>query len=349
MEILYRSFGRARVEQIRAPRPRRSGARAGRSAPRASGRRDEARWIPHDAERRARGPPPAGARAERGVAALADDEQPGRARTFTVPTPKEDLEEHRKLRAMTVVGDVDTEDTTATQPFDKATTTAALRAGAGGATPNPQSVPRAAYSWSVAPPASAPPPLPPEPGIMAPGLGARPQGPHGARPPPSLQRTRTIAGMSALRPPTSTEGSLSDRSAGPTLKRERADRSTHTPAGSASRGPVSGFTKTLVSMTAQVVVPASPPPASSASFSVDETDNERDGNRDTDARMIPPPAPKPGDADGDATEVMDVDPQAIQRAVGQAAQEELHGFDGVPEATPGRHLGPSLETPGSPG
>ncbi len=75
-------------------------------------------------------------------------------------------------------------------------------------------------------------------------------------------------------------------------------------------------------------------------------DDEREGNRDTDARMIPPPAPKPGDPDGDATEVMDVGQQAIQRALGQAAQEELHGVDGVPEAAPGRHLDPSLETPG---
>ena len=249
--------------------------------------------------------------------------------------------------ATTEADEADADDTTKTRAFDKAAMAAALGAGAGGATPNPLSVPRAVYSGSVAPPASAPPPLPPEPGLKAASLGTRPQGPHGARPPTPLHRTRTIAGMPAvLGPLASTEGTLSDRSAGPKTKREGADRSTHTPVGSASRAPVTGVEKTQLSMRAQAAVPTSLPPASNAaSFFFEETDEEREHNRDTAELIFSPPAPKPGEDDDPATEVIDVDPQALHRALSQPAHEESHGFDGVPQAAPGRHFSRPLETP----
>ncbi|MFS8069772.1 MAG: hypothetical protein ACMG6S_25695, partial [Byssovorax sp.] len=324
-EIVLRSFGRARVDQIRARRARADHESA----------QGESLHAPREEATKPDGIPTAprgqlAAHAQQDLASpeepatFVGDEQPGRLRTPTVATTPEGIEEHCERLASTAADEADAEDTAMTRVFDKAATFAALGAGAGGATPNPLSVPRASYSGSVAPPASAPPPLPAEPGLKAAGLGTRPQGPHGARPSTSQQRTRTIAGMPALGSPGSTESTLSDRSAGPKTKRDGADRSAHMPTGSASRDPVSGFAKTLLSMPAQVGVPTSLPRASDASSFVEETDEERERNRDTAELIYPLLATNPSDVDGAATEVIDVDQQTLLRSLGQRAQEEPH-------------------------
>jgi hypothetical protein len=59
-------------------------------------------------------------------------------------------------------------------------------------------VPRAVHSGTVAPPASAPPPLPPGPGIMAAGLGPKPTtSTYGVDPPAPRHHAATLPGMSA--------------------------------------------------------------------------------------------------------------------------------------------------------
>ena len=97
-------------------------------------------------------------------------------------------------------------------------------------------------------------------------------------------------------------------------------------------------------MPAQVAAPTSSPPASTTLFFEDETDEERESKRDTETNL-PPRAPKPGNHDGEATEVIEIDPKALQDALRPTVQEGLHGLDGVPEAAPGRQRGHAEETP----
>jgi hypothetical protein len=277
-------------------------------------------------------------------AAPAGEESPEPARPTTLPSTPEDLEEHRKLVAATATGNVDMEDTATTHALSRAAlATVALEAEAGGASLSTRGVPRALHAGSVAPPASAPPPLPSEPAQKAAGLG-RPHSPHGARPPAPLRRTETIAGMPALQSQTPTESTLPERSSGATRKQGGTDRSIPTPAGSTSRGAVSAFAKTQASMPVQIAAPTPRPPAFPASFFEDETDDERESRRDTQTHL-PPPARKPGDDDDEATEVIEIDPKALHGALRPTVQEGLRGMEGVPEAAPGRQRGHAEETP----
>ena len=97
-------------------------------------------------------------------------------------------------------------------------------------------------------------------------------------------------------------------------------------------------------MQAQVAAPTSLSPASATSFFEDETDEERESRRDTTEVVLPRPAPKPGNDDGEATEVIAIDPKALQDALRPTVQEGLRGMDGVPEAAPGRQRGHAEET-----
>ena len=97
-------------------------------------------------------------------------------------------------------------------------------------------------------------------------------------------------------------------------------------------------------MQAQVAAPTSLSRASVTSFFEDETDEERESKRDTETNL-PPRAPKPGNDDGQATEVIAMDPKALQNALRPTVQEGLRGREGVPEAAPGRQDGHAEETP----
>ncbi len=276
-------------------------------------------------------------------AAPAGEESPEPVRPTTLPSTPEEVEEQRKLVAATAAGNVDPEDTAATQALSKAALAAALEGEAGGATLAPRGVPRALHAGSVAPPASAPPPLPSEPARKAAGLG-RPHSPHGARPPAPLRRTETITGMPALQSQAPTESTLPERSSGATRKQGGTGRSMPTPAGSASRGAVSAFAKTQASIPAQIAASTSSPPDFAALFFEDETDEERESKRDTETNL-PPPARKPGDDDDEATEVIEIDPKALHDALRPTVQEGLRGREGVPEVAPGRQRGHAEETP----
>lgn len=352
-DLLYRALGPARVDQavarIKAARARAERERAQREKPAASS---------GDEETKREQPPrlhatPAGQRTAHAQEVYAQSEQPAApageeppepARPTTLPTTPEDLDEQRKLVAATAAGDVDADDTAATHAWSSAALATALEAEAGGATLSPRRVPRALPAGAVAPPASAPPPLPSAPALTAAGLGWRPTSPHGARPPAPLPRTATITGMPALHPQAPTEGTLPERSSGATRKQGGADRSMHTPAGSAPGRAVFAFAKTEVSMQAHVAAPTSSPPASAMSFFEDETDEERESKRDTETNL-PPRAPRPGNEDGEATEVIAIDPKALQHALRPTVQEGLRGLEDVPEAAPGRQRGHAEETP----
>ena len=96
-------------------------------------------------------------------------------------------------------------------------------------------------------------------------------------------------------------------------------------------------------MQAQVAAPTSLPPDSATSFFEDETDAEREAKRDTETNL-PQPAPKPGNDEGEATEVIAIDPKALQHALRPTVQEGLRGVEGVPEEAPGRQRGHAEET-----
>ena len=134
-------------------------------------------------------------------AALVDAEQSEHTRATAFPTTPEEVDEQRKRIAATAADDNDDDDSEETRALSKAALNAALGAGAGGATPTPRSVPRAVHSGTVAPPASAPPPLPPEPGIKAAGLGPKPTtSTYGVEPPAPGHHTATLPGMSTTLP-----------------------------------------------------------------------------------------------------------------------------------------------------
>ena len=97
-------------------------------------------------------------------------------------------------------------------------------------------------------------------------------------------------------------------------------------------------------MPAQIAAPTSSPPAFAASFFEDETDEERESKRDT-GTNLPPPARKPGNDDDEATEVIEIDPKALQDALQPTVQEGLRGREGVLEGAPERQRGHAEETP----
>jgi hypothetical protein len=131
-------------------------------------------------------------------AALVDAEQSDPTRATAFPSTPEELDEPGKRAAATADDDDDCE---MTQSISKAALNAAFGAGAGGATPTPQGVPRAVHSGTVAPPASAPPPLPSGPGIIAAGLGQKPtSSTYGVEPPAQDLPTATLLGMSPTLP-----------------------------------------------------------------------------------------------------------------------------------------------------
>lgn len=226
-------------------------------------------------------------------------------------------------------GDAEAEDDEATRLLSQAAIAAALEAEAGGATRLPQTAPRALRAEALAPPASASLPLSSEPAMKAAGLGKRPTSTHGAPPSVSPRRTSTLVGLSTMLPPALPETALDERTSGPTLKQGGMGHSTHTPADTAPRSPVTHVAKTLLSMPAQSAKPTS----SDAVTSLPGRREERD------TIETPPPIAINEPAKTKAPEP----PMYAPRRAANA--EASRGQEGGSEAAPRRRLDPNEETP----
>lgn len=239
-DALYCALGRERVDravqEIQASRAR------GESTS-AQGRKRRARAEEEETKREGPARAPAtparehGAQGQQGPTPTEEpiapegDGQMESARLTALPTTPEAIAEQRDLVATTAAEDVDADDDATRAMSSSAVAQAlhadagdaeegdddltlshsrdamvqALGAGAGGATRPPQTPPRAVHAVAVAPPASAPPPLPIEPALKAAGLRGPAQSAPAATP-PAPRRSGTLVGMPTVSAPAPAEG-----------------------------------------------------------------------------------------------------------------------------------------------